>query len=413
MKTGTGKIALFPFASPLHEDTRLLLGARPLLDVLDRHFTTIRVRPGEGFQADLAVVFIASGGVEEPFRAAAPLLPRPLILLTDGRHNSLAASLEIMSWLRRQGERGRLLHGDLQTLVMQLQELISFERCRTILAGRIGIIGTPSDWLVGSAVDTEGASRHWGSTFIPVDISELIAQVGKEDRTTALDLARETMESASAMMGLNREDLIHAFQVYPALKGLYEKYGLVAATVRCFSLLESLGTTGCPAVSRLNDEGFICGCEGDVAALFSMLLLHGLTGGTAFMANPARIDLPAGELILAHCTIPLGIVDGFRLRSHFESGIGVGIDGDLPLGPATLFKLGGPFLDEYFVTKAEIKVCERDENMCRTQVCLGVDRDALDYFFNSPLANHHLLLVGDHADLIRRFMAHCACRAVG
>lgn len=403
------KIALTQFAAPLHGRAELEQSHRELLDGLRARFELVPVRPGEAVDADLHVVFIASGGVEGQFRDAADRLPRPLFLLADGRHNSLAAALEIMSWLRRRGDAPELLHGPVPDVSARLELLVRFERTRRALGGRLGIIGAPSDWLIGSRVDYAAVTRHWGTNLREIDIGELVEATAAVSDDAAAAAAR-LFSTAPRADGVGETEIAAAIRFYPALKALYARHGLRAATVRCFSLLESLGTTACLALSRLNDEGLIAGCEGDVATLFTMLLARELTGEAPFMANPARIDAAANEVVLAHCTVPAGATCGFRLRTHFESGIGVAIQGDLAPGAATLLKVGGPALDEFFVSAAERLPIAHDEGMCRTQARIRLLDAAVDYFFRAPLANHHVLIAGDHADLVRKFMEYALAR---
>lgn len=66
-----------------------------------------------------------------------------------------------------------------------------------------------------------------------------------------------------------------------------------------------------------------------------------LFGKTAWMANTDGIDVQRNVLRLAHCTVSLPLVADFRLHSHFESGLGVSVEGRLKNGPATLVRIGG------------------------------------------------------------------------
>ena len=44
------------------------------------------------------------------------------------------------------------------------------------------------------------------------------------------------------------------------------KERLDAVAVRCFDLVTARGTTGCLALSALNDAGRVAACEGDLAS---------------------------------------------------------------------------------------------------------------------------------------------------
>ena len=92
-----------------------------------------------------------------------------------------------------------------------------------------------------------------------------------------------------------------------------------------------------------------------------------LTGGAGWMANPAELDPVGGEALLAHCTVSLGMVERYAFRTHFESGIGLGIDGVFTPGPVTLVRLGGETLGEVWTAEGELTGNTHEEGLCRTQ----------------------------------------------
>lgn len=53
------------------------------------------------------------------------------------------------------------------------------------------------------------------------------------------------------------EDLLKAMRVYKSIRKLCDKYQLNALTLSCFEMIEKLGTTGCLALSLLNNEGIL------------------------------------------------------------------------------------------------------------------------------------------------------------
>ena len=92
-------------------------------------------------------------------------------------------------------------------------------------------------------------------------------------------------------------------------------------------MLTAIHNTGCIALARLNSEGYVAGCEGDVPAMLSMMIARSLLGVSGFQANPAHINPQTGEMLFAHCTIPFNMTHRYELDTHFESGIGVGVRG--------------------------------------------------------------------------------------
>lgn len=126
-----------------------------------------------------------------------------------------------------------------------------------------------------------------------------------------------------------------------------------------------------------------------------MLVARELCGHCGFQANPARIDPENGLMLLAHCTIPLDMIRCGEYDTHFESGIGVAIHGEMEEGPVTLLKIA-PDLRQCFAADALLLCNQADRDLCRTQVILRAPGTAR-YFLTDSIGNHHVILPGHHA----------------
>ena len=80
----------------------------------------------------------------------------------------------------------------------------------------------------------------------------------------------------------------------------------------------------------------------------------------------------------------------------------MGISGDVPPGPCTVFRLGGERLNHLFVRDGEIVGRTQRDDLCRTQLRVRVD-DPIDELLHAPLGNHHILVAGHHRETIERF----------
>jgi L-fucose isomerase-like protein len=218
-----------------------------------------------------------------------------------------------------------------------------------------------------------------------------------------LQLAGSVTAGASAFGETDQRSVAEAARLHPALRRLVEEDRLDAVAVRCFDLLSSVQTSGCVALAELNDEGIVAGCEGDLVSTVAMLWVHALTGGAAWMANPSRVDPASGRVRLAHCTIARSLTQGYALRSHFESGIGVGIAGQLPPGPVTLVRIGGTGMDRLFLAEGQAEPAGPDEALCRTQVDVTVGPEAVAELLARPLGNHLVVVPGRHAAWLRGY----------
>jgi len=394
------KIGLYNLVSEVHNEEYISSTLQGFLadieEKLGRKLESINL---EDFNKDkdcFPLIFIKSGGVEGKFKYIFKQVKGPYLLLSSGLHNSFAASLEIASFLEQEGEKVEIIHGDNGYIARRIKELSKiFELKNRLASTKLGVIGKPSDWLIASDVDYKKVKDNLGISLIDIEMDELVKEIDQDHNFDHLKL------NDIKNKGFDSKSIEGALKIYSGLKAIVNKYKLDGITVRCFDLLEIYKNTGCLGLSLLNDEGILAGCEGDIPALISMVILHYLTNEPVFMANPSSIDIDKNEIILAHCTLPLNMPDEFYLKTHFESGLGVGIKGVIGEGEATIFKLSRDG-KEYFVSGGEIIENLNSENLCRTQIRFRMN-EGVKCFLQNSLGNHHLICKGDYNKLVREF----------
>lgn len=404
-------IALYTLTSPLHDEAAVnaVSGAfiSEIEDSLGIRFD-FRGNDFSGYgESDLDIIFVRTGGTEGLFKEVFPTLGGNILLLTSGKSNSLAASLEIMSYLNQQGCKGEILHGSVSYISERINVLAKVSEARKSLNGKnLGIIGEPSDWLISSNADKKAVKEKLGINLLDINIHELVEETGKVETYPheVQTIRKELEENASEAVRKYAEG---ALKIYVALKNIVTRYNLSGLTLRCFDLLDSVGNTGCLALAMLNSEGIPSGCEGDVPALLTMTIGQALTGRCGFQANPSRIDPQTGELLLAHCTIPFNMVLSRSFNTHFESGIGVAVHGEMPVGDATIFKVSGD-LGRSFCAEADLLSNQYENNLCRTQINLRLKENpqetCTEYFLKNPVGNHHIVFSGAHKEIFEAFM---------
>ena len=136
-----------------------------------------------------------------------------------------------------------------------------------------------------------------------------------------------------------------------------------------------------------------------------MVIGNALTGRSGFQANPSQIDPVSGTMLLAHCTVPFNMVERYSYDTHFESGIGVAIHGELAKGNVTLFKTSAD-LGRMFCEEATLVENQYGRDLCRTQVLLQMRNPGIltDYFLRNPIGNHHIVFSGKHRVVFEEFM---------
>ena len=345
------------------------------------------------YDCDLKLIFIQSGGSENLFLQNLDKLKEPYYLLTNGSNNSLAASLEIMTYVTGKGCNGEILHGDIDYIAGRIRTLALTNQLKKKLSETVfGVMGKPSDWLIASVPSYDDVTKKLGITFKDISLEEV-----KQEFQKALLVNKDLLTGP-----FDDSEKTKALRTYGALKTISDRYGLSGFTIRCFDLLEPLATTGCVGLALLNDEGVTAACEGDIAALISMHIVRLLTGQASFQANPSRISPADNTAVLAHCTIPLHMTKDLRLDSHFESGTGVAIKGFLKEEDVTIFRLSAD-LKSFFVSDGTIIKNLDEPDLCRTQILVKFKEDVSE-ILRKPCGNHHIVFYGHHADDIRSVM---------
>lgn len=389
-------IAIYTLTSKLHDEEAVGAVTREFLNSLEVDYEFKGSDYADYGSHSLDLIYVRTGGTEGIFKRLLSELQakseRPFYLLTSGKSNSLAASMEILSYLRQNDFKGEIIHGKPDYISKRIKLLAKVGEARQSLKGsKLGIIGEPSDWLISSVADKDTVMRRLGISLVDIPMQELLDVI-------AVTPLRESNEQASADAIWNAMPV--ANQIYDALKMIVEKHQLQGFTIRCFDLLTAVHNTGCLALAKLNSEGVVAGCEGDVPAMLSMKIAQSLLGVSGFQANPASINPETGEMLFAHCTIPFNMVERYEFDTHFESGIGVGIRGYMKEGPVTIFKVSGD-LSRSFIEEGELIHNQAKPDLCRTQQVIQLSHpDKASYFLTNPIGNHHIILPGHHHDLL-------------
>jgi len=381
--------------------------------IYDKYRDTINSTGGEivnlenAADKELLIYFILGGGTEQQLikihkERVKDYPDEPIYLLAHPGDNSLPASMEILAKLRQEKIKGKIVYlsgnqaNDIQMLGKSIRNLNVYKKLRTT---NLGLIGKPSDWLVASSPEPKIVNEVWGiktSEFSVDYLRDVYKSIKAEE---IIENYNSFSGDAKSIVEPNNVEVENSIKVYSAIKKISEEHSLTSVSVRCFDLLMDEQTTGCFALSKLTDEGIVAGCEGDIVTTIGMIWTYLMFGKSPWMANPARIDINENRMVLAHCTVPRNIVSEYDIRSHFESGIGVGIQGKVEHGPITLLRLGGKDLKSMWFAEGEIISNGKEENLCRTQVELRLhDRNKLKELLNNPLGNHLILIHGFHAE---------------
>lgn len=119
------KIRIYPIKSPLHDQNYTNNKRTELLSSLSSLTNDEYVISDidDLYKDGLAMILVESGGSESYFLEIFDKLKAPIYLLTYGTNNSLAASLEILSYIKQNDMEGEILHGSNNYIALRIKEI--------------------------------------------------------------------------------------------------------------------------------------------------------------------------------------------------------------------------------------------------------------------------------------------------
>ena len=342
------------------------------------------------------VVLIGSGGTESLFLKRLEDFKEPLVILSTSRNNSLPAALEIKTYLENKNKLCFLLTGEENHIASMLKHIATIiSAYRSLKDNNLGVIGGASSWLISSPIEPKVIYQNYKMNVVKIKMTELYDLID-EVEGEMLD-QKEIPHSNELINKYQDKEVIHqALVIYVAIKRLVKKYDLKGLTIKCFDLLKKYNNTACLALALLNEEGITAGCEGDIFSLLTMHVVHALTGRSAFMANPSKFNYEDNSLLLAHCTVPLNMTSSYSLTTHFESGLGIGVRGEMPEGRVTICKIAPDYtLENCVCLPANIKDNPNLEGYCRTQITVALNEDGLLELLKASFGNHLIVSYGE------------------
>ena len=392
------KLNLVPLYSPIHKNSQNIIKEDLLfIDEINNFLADEDLVIIENAKDALFnVILIGSGGTEALFLKHLSQEQEPYVILSTSRNNSLPAALEIKTYLENHNKLCFLLSGEENHIASMLKHIATIiSAYHNLKDNNLGVIGGASSWLISSPIEPKVIYQNYKINVVKIKMNELYDLIDELENEM---LDQSEIPHANELINKYQDkEVIHqSLVIYVAIKRLVKKYDLKGVSIRCFDLLKKYKNTACLALALLNEEGVTAGCEGDIFALITMHVVRALTGRSAFMANPSKFDYEDHSLLLAHCTVPLNMTSSYSLTTHFESGLGIGVRGEMPEGRITLCKIAPDYtLDNCVCLSANIKDNPNLEGYCRTQITISLNEEGVLELLKASFGNHLIVSYGD------------------
>lgn len=371
-------------ASPLHNPSRLATYVSEFTaNIRDIPFRGVLTEPSE-LEGVAAVVLVATGGTEHTILETVRRSKlRYVLLVYHDFENSLPAVMEVTPALRKY-VHVEIAH--LSSMRSLVEHIATASRAAlTLSSSKLLVFGSPSPWLVYSSGSDDALRSKLGIEVEYVDMRDLYTEYDRvsDDFTGRQERFKQLVNTSL----IEVEHISKSFRLYLAFNKIARERGARAISVRCFDLIKDMKLAGCLALSLLLDDFLVAGCEADIPATATMMILKELSGRPPWIANVVSVS--RGRVELAHCTIATSITHSFTLTTHFESGLPVAISGIVRKNSEATIAKYDPKRNliraaRGVVTESEPKYGAR----CRTQLTLEVSEKFSDRLLGDPLGAH-------------------------
>jgi hypothetical protein len=311
---------------------------------------------------------------------------------------------------RKEGHRVVLVAssdwGDLERAIALIRAPVWMKQSRVIA------VGAPHG--TAEACSPEKVKEKFGTELITIPNERIHKVMAEIDPKEAEEEAQEYwLKPAKAIVEPKREEVIHSARMFLAVKRIMaEEKAQAICSIYCMG-----DPRGCLTFSKLNDMGYVGGCEGDIDSTLTMLIFAYAFGVPGFISDPV-IDVARNAMIHFHCTSatkmdgPKGERLPFVIRSQTDSGAGVSLEVEHRVGqPVTCAKL--VHLDKMLFVTGKILWTSKNPLACRTQFAQSVP-DARSLFLrwgedvikgDVMTLLHRVVFYGDYSQQLRDLAA--------
>jgi hypothetical protein len=245
---------------------------------------------------------------------------------------------------------------------------------------RILAVGGPHG--TAAACSAELVKKRLGAELVTIPNERVMAAMMAVDPKAAEAEAQEYwISQAQEIVEPKRPEIIDSARMFLGVKNI-----MIQEKAQAICSVHCMGTPrGCLTFSKLNDLGFVGGCEGDIDSTLTMLIFAYAFHVPGFISDPV-IDVAKNAVVHFHCTSatkmdgPCGKRLPFRIRTQTDTKGGVALEVENRVGqPVTCAKLVN--LDTMLVCPGKIIETSRSPLACRTQFAQQV-ADARRVFLN-------------------------------
>ncbi len=172
----------------------------------------------------------------------------------------------------------------------------------TLAKSTVGLIGERPGGFEPCDYDPATLARITGTRVDPIDLPRLFTTAAATDPTDRAELRERVTTSLAGLDELNSDSIDRSLELQLGMRRLVEDRDWTAFATRCWpECFTEYGGAACTAMSLCNSAGVPGCCEADVYGAVTSIILQGITGAPAFVADLVDLDFADDTGVLWHC----------------------------------------------------------------------------------------------------------------
>lgn len=274
-------------------------------------------------------------------------------------------------------------------------------RIKTALEkAHIGLAGFRAHGFFNLGIDELNSFNETGMLLDHYELSDIFnAQVTEDE----VNIMKEKLLKTFEVSGVTELQVQKVSELSAKIQKFVDSNKLSGLAIRCWpEFAATFGIAPCAAMSLLQSQDYILGCEGDVEGTMSMIAHKAIGAETPFLADLSQVDLKEDFALMWHCGVaPCNLWDGSCIRSldtYFAGGKGVTADFVMKSGEVSILRLDSARGKQRIFMQKGIGI-PMEKLLKGTYVKVKFEnhiKDVLDKVVYTGVAHHVSLVYGDY-----------------
>lgn len=263
----------------------------------------------------------------------------------------------------------------------------------------LGIAGYRAHGFFNLDIDELRIFKEMGILVDQYPISQLYGQSVTEDE---IKVKEAKIRNKFDVSGVTDEQVKKVAKLMASAQKFIDNNSLTGLAVRCWpEFANEYGISPCAAMSILQSEDYILGCEGDLEGTLTMIAARAVGAETPFLADLSQVNFEDNFALMWHCGVaPCNLWDGKCVRSldtYFAGGRGVTADFVMKSGDINIFRIDSA-RGKTRLYMASGKAIPMEKELRGTYAKVKFDKhikDVVDQVVYKGIAHHVAMVYGD------------------